>query len=729
MHLNKLIAVSLAALIITGCGQSDPKPTDNQLVEKNMPKTYPRLKSLPQPAPKAMQIPYTYSYHGVEVSDPFHWLKDPSYPNTDDKAVLDYLNKENEYFQAFLEPQKALVDELFEEFKGRVDEKDASVPYIYNGYEYWEEYQADADYPLQYRKNLANNKSEIYLDEQALSKGHEYFVIGDIDISPDNQLVAYSLDTAGDERYDIFVRNIATGELLDVTISDSSGQVEFVGDSKTLAYVRLDEKVWRGESVNIHRIGANKADQVLFTESDKGFFLSAFLTSSEEWLAISTGHKDVNEILVFNAKDLDQPAKKLLSRDAGIKANIDHANGKFYLLTNDKHVNFRLAEVADDQPANAQWNSILEGDDKIYLRSFKAFANQLVVKLRHDGLDAIRVLPYTGEAYDVEFPESVFAASLSTNPNFDQAHVRLSYQSMITPSTIYDFDFSKKQLQLRKQKKIPSGYDKTQYETKRLMAPARDGKLIPVSIVYKKGFKQDGTHPMSLYAYGAYGMGMSPSFSSSRLSLLDRGFSFAIAHTRGGDEMGYNWYLDGKMDNRVNAFNDFVDVAHYLIKEKYTDAGNISIAGGSAGGEMMGAVILQAPELWRSVTLMVPFVDVLNTMLDESLPLTPPEWVEWGNPIESKKYFDLIRSYSPYDNIEKRDYPPMMVTGGLNDPRVTYWEPAKWTAKMRATKTDDNLLVMRINMGAGHFANSGRYGRLRDRAEEMAFQLLAHQAK
>ncbi len=723
------IGCSIASFILAGCGQNESSKMANTINSQQ----FTKLKALSTKAPVAPKIEHVFSHHGISVSDPYHWLKDQGYPVIDDKPVLDYLNSENDYYQAFLEPNTPLVDELFEEFKGRVDETETSVPYVKNGYEYWWEYKTGNDYPTYFRKSLnADGKEsevEVYFDEQVQSKGHDYFVVGDLTISPDNRLLAYSVDTDGDERYNIFVRDIKTGKNLDIVINDSSGSVEFAGDSNTLVYEKLAEGVWRGENINVIKIDGSQPEKTIFTESDTGFFLSMSLTSSKEWLVIDTGNRDVSELVAFSVLDLMAPGKVLLSRERGIKASVDHANGQFYLLTNDKHVNFRLAKVADSASVEVVWTSIIEGSDSVYLRDFQAFNDQLVVQLRRNGLDAIHVIPYQGAPYDIEFPESVYSAGISTNPSFEQDYVRLSYQSMVTPSTTFDFKFLSKSLEIKKQKKIPSGYDKSQYITKRLMAPGRDGAQIPISIVYKKGFNKDGSQPLSLYAYGAYGMGMSPSFSTTRLSLLDRGFSFAIAHTRGGDEMGYNWYLDGKMDNRQNAFNDFIDVAQYLVNENYVAAGNISISGGSAGGKMVGAAVVQAPEMWRSATLMVPFVDVLNTILDESLPLTPPEWLEWGNPITSKKYFELIQSYSPYDNIEAREYPPMMVTGGLNDPRVTYWEPAKWVAKMRATKKDNNLLVMRMNMGAGHFANSGRFGRLRDRAEEMAFQILAHSSK
>ncbi|WP_232842807.1 S9 family peptidase [Psychrosphaera ytuae] len=735
MKWNYSILIAAMSLGIAACGESNKSvnassdvSTDNSIQQETT-MSYKRMQQLDVPAPVAKQVPHTFEHHGISVDDPFNWLRDSSYPNTDDKEVLDYLNAENDYFQQFLAPNKELVDELFEEFKGRVDETASSVPYVDNGYEYWWEYKEGHDYRTRYRKNLETGKVEVYLDEQALSEAHDYFVIGGVSISPDNKRIAYTIDTSGDERYDVFVRDLSNDQEIEVAIGDTNGSVQFVGDSNTLVYGKLAEGVWRTESVNTQTIGVANSDRVLFAEKDTGFFLGSGLTTSEEYLIVSTGNSDAREVVVFDAKDLSKPGVTLFSREDKLQPSVDHGNGKFYVRVNDKHVNFRLASMPEANLSNPQWQSIIEGDKTLYVQGFKVFAEQMVVSLSREGLEAMHVIPNEGEAYDIEFPEKVYSVGLSVNPSFEQQHVRLRYTSMITPSTIYDYDFKTKSLTQRKQQKIPSGYDKSQYETVRLMAPARDGEKVPVSIVYKKGFKKDGSQPLSLYAYGAYGAGMSPSFSTTRLSLLDRGFAFAIAHTRGGDEMGYSWYLDGKMDERENAFNDFVDVAKHLVKEGYTSKGNISIAGGSAGGEMMGAVTIQAPEMWRSVSLMVPFVDVLNTMLDATLPLTPPEWNEWGNPIESKHYFELIKSYSPYDNIEKREYPPMLVTGGLNDPRVTYWEPAKWTAKMRALKTDDNLLIMRMNMGAGHFANSGRYGRLMDRAEEMAFQILAHREK
>jgi oligopeptidase B len=419
----------------------------------------------------------------------------------------------------------------------------------------------------------------------------------------------------------------------------------------------------------------------------------------------------------------------MVSREQGFLNTVDHANGYFYIVTNDTHVNSRLAKVADSDPRYEKWETVIEGSDESYLRDISLFEDFMVASIRENGIERMLVSDYKGKEHDIAFPESVFSVGFNNNPEFTQDFVRLSYTSMITPNTVFDYDIASKSFETKKVQEIPSGYDKSQYVTERIMAPARDGAKVPVTLVYRKDFKKDGSQPLFLYGYGAYGYTVDPSFSTIRLSLLDRGFAYAIAHVRGSDMLGHQWYLDGKLTKRTNTFNDFVDVARHLIDENYVASGNISTAGRSAGGELMGAVTIQAPELWSSVNLGVPFVDVLNTMLDASLPLTPPEWTEWGNPIEDPVAFDYIQSYSPYDNIEAREYPPMLVTGGLNDPRVTYWEPAKWTAKMRDLKTDDNLLVMRINMGAGHFSNSGRYGRLRDYAEEYAFTLLSHGIK
>ncbi|MYA17598.1 MAG: S9 family peptidase, partial [Gammaproteobacteria bacterium] len=404
---------------------------------------------------------------------------------------------------------------------------------------------------------------------------------------------------------------------------------------------------------------------------------------------------------------------------------VDHQGDRFVIRTNDTHKNNRLVTAPGDDPSEARWETLIAGSDERYITGFQPFADFLAVEERIDGLDQIRLVDRAGKSTYVEFPEAAYRVAIGANEEFVSRTLRISYESMVTPDTVFDYEVDTAQLRTRKVQEIPSGYDPAGYVTERAMAPARDGARVPVSIVFRKGTPTDGSAPLYLYGYGAYGSGMPPSFSTTRLSLLDRGFIYAIAHVRGGDELGYHWYEAGKLDKRTNTFNDFVDVARHLVAERFTRPGRIAIAGGSAGGELMGAVVNQAPELWGAVAAHVPFVDVLNTMLDTSLPLTPIEWPEWGNPIEDKAAFDYIRSYSPYDQLKAGHYPPMLVTAGLNDPRVTYWEPAKYVAKLRTLKQDDNLLLLKTNMGAGHGGKSGRYDSLYEVAEEYAFMVAA----
>ncbi len=700
-----------------------------------------RIKQLPIKAPVAKRLEHVSTHHGKTLKDSYFWLKDENYPKTEDEDVLNYLKAENAYYHEFKDPNQNFVDKIFTEFKGRTDETEESVPYIENGYEYQSSYAEGQEYPVHNRRYLKTSESAVFLDENALAGDKDYFVIGDFDISHDNQYLAYSYDETGDERYQIRFQELNTGEYLADVLDDVEGDILFSKDGKSVVYALLEKERWHAKHLKIHTIGEpQSSDKTLYEEKDDGFYIGFGLTSDNEYLLVTSSQGEVMESYVAPA-DFSTDLVQLVSRNAGFQQDIDHAHGNFYIIANDTHKNSRLVKVSDKDPSINNWETLQEGSDDVYFLDMQTFEDFMVIKSRDLGLDKIHVHGYDNDndndnaqsnsfennGYSIDFPETVFTASIGTNPEFKQDHIRISYESMITPDTVYDYSVDKKELITRKVQKIPTGYDKSEYVTERVMAPARDGVEVPVTLVYKKGFKKDAGQPMMLYGYGAYASTITPGFSTLRLSALDRGFSFAIAHVRGGSMLGYQWYLDGKLEKRTNTFNDFVDVAQYLVKEKYVAAGNISASGRSAGGELMGAVTIQAPDMWRSINLGVPFVDVLNTMLDASLPLTPPEWKEWGNPIEDEKAFDLLQSYSPYDNITKREYPPMFVSGGLNDPRVTYWEPAKWTAKMRHLKTDDNLLVMRINMGAGHFSNSGRYGRLKDYAEEYAFMFLAHE--
>ena len=689
--------------------------------------SFTRLPQLEGNLPQAIAKNFQAEYHGITLTDDYHWLRDQGYPEVNDKPVLDYLKTENDYYAQFLAPHKTLVNTLFEEFKGRIDEADTSVPWQKDGYEYRWYYQPGKEYRTWVRRKLDSDVEQVFIDENLLAEGHEYFSLGDWDISPDNSYLAYSVDTDGSERSIIKIKNLVTNEYLKDELADSAGSVLFSQNSQSLIYSLLQQDKWRTLSINVHQLGTEQStDKVLLSEVDESFYLDFYLTSSTDYLVIQTGNSITNEVSVVSMANLNQAPQSLNKREQNFLLQVDHGNEYFYLLANDTHTNFRLAKVQDNQPTYSLWQDVLPGSDTRYIKGMQVFKDYLAVEQSIQGIESISIMPNQLPSYEISLPEKVASVGLGTNPEFNQKHLRIRYESMITPGSVYDFDLTSRALNMRKVRVVPSGYDKSQYQTERIMADARDGTKVPVTLVYKKGFKKNNSQPLYLYAYGAYSFGLDPNFSTTRLSLLDRGFAFAYAHVRGGDEMGHQWYLDGKLEKRTNTFNDFIDVAKHLINDGYVAEGNISIEGGSAGGELMGVVANQAPQLWRSVTLAVPFVDVLNTMLDATLPLTPPEWSEWGNPLTSKETFEYIQSYSPYDNIQAKEYPPMLVTGGLNDPRVTYWEPAKWTAKMRATKTDKNLLVMRINMGAGHFSNTGRYGRLKDTAEEYAFALIAH---
>jgi oligopeptidase B len=710
-----MLGIAAMTTLLTAC---NPAPEN---------KTFSRIQQLDQPQPKVEAKTYQAQYHGITLTDDYHWLRDEGYPEVNDKPVLDYLKTENDYYASFLKPHKTLVDTLFEEFKARVNETDTSVPWQQNGYEYRWYFQPGKEYKTWVRRKLDSDVEQVFLDENLLAEDNEHFLLSDWDISPDNRYLAYAYSNDGSERNLAKIKDLVTGYYLEDELKDVAGSLLFTQDSNGLIYSLLEADKWRTISVNLHKVGVQQShDKVLITETDESFNLYFYLTSSEEYLVITSGNSQQDQVSVFNMADLSCQPTYMSKHQQNFLLQVDHGNGHFYMLANDTHVNFRLAKVADDNPQYSDWQDVITGSDERYIKGMQIFKDFVAVEQSILGSESVSIMPNDNSAYEIVLPEKVASVSVGANPEFSQKHLRIRYESMITPDSVYDYDLLSKTLDLRKAQTIPSGYDKNMYITERLMADARDGTKVPVSIVYKKGFKKDGSQPLYLYAYGAYASGISPDFSTTRLSLLDRGFAYAYAHVRGGDELGFQWYLDGKLDKRTNTFNDFIDVAKHLIKDGYVAKGNISIEGGSAGGGLMGAVVNQAPELWRSVNLAVPFVDVLNTMLDDTLPLTPPEWSEWGNPSTSKQVFEYMQSYSPYDNIQAKEYPPMLVIGGLNDPRVTYWEPAKWTAKMRATKTDNNLLVMRMNMGAGHFANTGRYGRLKDYAEEYAFALIAH---
>ena len=681
--------------------------------------------------PVAEKRDHSYTHHGITISDPYHWLKDQSYPVVDDADVLDYVKAENAWFEQEMAGRQKLVDTLFEELKGRVKEDDSTVPQKDGDFIYWTEFEEGKEYRLWYRKPAAGGDKQLMLDENQLAEGKEYFRLGAFSVSDSGRYLAYSYDDNGAERYTARIKDLQSGELLDDVIPETRTGLVWAAKDSVIVYGKANEN-WRVDNVRLHTIGtAVESDVEIYREEDIGFSVGAGLSAQEDWLIIATGDNETSEVRLVRADNPTGEQILVRPREKGVEYSVDIRDGKLFVHTNDTHVNFRLATASLDAPA--EWQTLIAGSDEFYLTDFDLFKNFYVTEGRLNGLDQIQMRSYddANDITPIVFPEASYSAGLSNNPEYDVTTLRLTYESMVTPDSVYDYHIADAQLELLKQQEIPSGYDASLYTTMRETITARDGTQVPVSVVMRKDraetYQKGG--PLHLYAYGAYGYAVPPGFSSSRLSLLDRGVAYAIAHIRGGDDLGRNWYLQGKLNERTNTFNDFVDVARGLADKGYTELGKISASGGSAGGELMGVVVNTDPEIWSSVAAHVPFVDVLNTMLDESLPLTPGEWPEWGNPIKSKQAFAYILSYSPYDQVMAQDYPPMLVTAGLNDPRVTYWEPAKWVAKLRDTKTDNNELLLKTNMGAGHGGKSGRFSALYETAEEFAFILSHHGIK
>lgn len=674
------------------------------------------------PPPRAAQRPYAYERHGVRIEDPYHWLRDPAYPEVTDEEVLAYLREENAYFEAAMAPHQALIDTLVGEMRGRIKEDDASVPVRDGDWLYWWAFEAGAQYRAWYRRRAEGGAAELVFDEAAEAKDKEYFRLGAMELSPDGRLAATLVDDNGSERFKLRIRDLATGKDLATVTEAGIGQPVWTADSRGIVFTEVNEQ-WRSYRARLHWLGDDPAAaKTLYEETENpAFSVAAGRTHDRKYLVIHSGENSSNELRFAPLDDVEAPLTLVAPRRPDVEYAMDSAHGKFWVLTNDTHVNFRLAEAAPERPG--EWTTVIEGSDGVYLTGITAFRDHLVIAERVEGLDQVRLRAYDGAERRIAFPEAAYTVALGPNPEFAPDAYRLGYASMVTPPTVYDYHPAEDRLEVRKVQEIPSGYDAGQYETERLMIAARDGVRVPVSIVYRKGFPRDGSGRLFLYAYGAYGIAMPPGFNANRISLLDRGYAFAIAHIRGGDEMGHQWHLDGKLARRTNTFDDFVDVARALVAAGYSRPGRIAIQGGSAGGELMGAVVNSDPELWGAVVADVPFVDVLATMLDDTLPLTPGEWNEWGNPITDQAVFEAMRAYSPYDNVTAQAYPPMLITGGLNDPRVTYWEPAKWCAKLRASRTDDRLQLMKMNMGAGHGGQSGRWSHLREIAEEYAFIL------
>ena len=655
------------------------------------------------------------------MSDDYVWLRDPNYPEVGDPEILAHLAAENAWFEQRMAPHQSRIDALFKEMRGRIKEADKSVPQKDGDWLYWIEFEEGAEYKKWWRRPVAGGADELVLDEVALAAGKDYFRLGAIAVSNDGTKLAWSVDDNGSERFTARIKVIATGELMPDEIPGTLSSLVWVGHDKGLVYSLANEQ-WRTDNARLHWLGTTLQDDAeLYHEADEGFRVGASLSANEQWLIIGTSDHETSEVRVVPAADPLADPVLIWPRQTGVEYDVELIEDIVFIHSNATHENFSVVFAPLAEPTVTA--PLATGTDEVYLTGFDLFRDFWVLESRVRGLDQIELRYYADpdRAQPIVFPEASYSAGLGDNPEWAVDKLRLSYESMVSPATVYDYHLADKSLEVLKVQELPSGYDASLYVTERLEIEARDGTKVPVSFVMRKDRVSGG--PLHLYGYGAYGIAIDPGFSTTRLSLVDRGFAYAIAHIRGGDDLGRAWYKAGKLERRTNAFTDFVDVAKGLIERGLTQAGKISISGGSAGGELMGAVINSDPDLWGAVVAHVPFVDVLNTMLDASLPLTPGEWPEWGNPIEDQAAFELIRSYSPYDQVSAQAYPPMLVTAGLNDPRVTYWEPAKWVARLRELKTDSNELLLKTNMGAGHGGKSGRFESLKETAEEFAFIL------
>ncbi len=675
-------------------------------------------------APVAAIKPHPMTLHGDTRQDNYYWLNEPENPE-----VIEYLNAENAYTDAVMAPTKPLQEALFNEMKGRVKENDESVPVKDGNYYYYSRYIEGGEYPLYCRKKGSLDAEEqIMLDGNIMAEGLSYFSIGGYEISDNEQILAYGIDTVSRRNYTLKFKDLTTGEILaDEIPNTEGGAYAWATDNKTIFYMVRDQQTLLASKVYRHEIGTPIASDVLvYTEEDPQFYMGLGRMKSKKYIiSVSEQNGVSTEYRLLEASNPTGQFVPFYPREEGLEYSIEHFEDKFYIRTNvDDAINFKLMEVSEGQSADiTNWKEVIPHREDTYLDGMEVFKNHLVLQERRNALIHIRIINQATQAeHYIQFNETAYDAGVSSNPDFETNILRYSYTSLSTPSSVYDYDMDSQTQTLMKEQTVLGEFDKDDYVSERLYATARDGIKIPISIVYKKGFKRDGSQPLLQYAYGSYGYSIDPYFSAARLSLLNRGFAFAIAHIRGGQEMGRQWYEDGKLLKKLNTFNDFIDVSEYLIAERWTSKDKLFANGGSAGGLLMGAVTNMRPDLYKGILAAVPFVDVVTTMLDESIPLTTGEWEEWGNP-KQKEYYDYMKSYSPVDNVEAKDYPNMLVTTGLHDSQVQYFEPAKWVAKLRALKTNNNLLLMHTDMEAGHGGASGRFKRFHDIALEYAFML------
>ena len=671
--------------------------------------------------PIAKKIAVEFSEHGNTRIDNYYWLN-----QREDPEVIDYLIAENKYTKEVLQPTEALQKKIFDEIVGRIKQTDMSVPYQVNGYEYYSRFEEKKEYPVYCRKSLKTGEGaeEIMLNGNEMAAGHPYFEIGGWEVSSNNQLLAYGVDTVSRRKYTIFFKNLKTGEIFEESIKNTTGEAVWANDNKTIFYT-VKDKTLRSYKIYKHILGTSvEDDQLVYHENDPIYSTYIYKTKSEKYLVIGSESTLSSEYRILDANNPNGNFIVFQARQEKLEYSIDHQRDRFLILTNHKAKNFQLMETPEYKTGIENWKSIIVNRDDVLLEDVDVFNDFFVLTERKNGLQKFRIFDLRkNKEHYLSFEEADYYAYTTANPDYFSRLLRYGYTSLKTPNSVFDYNISDRSKTLLKQQEVIGGYNADDYITERVYATARDGARVPISIIYKKGFEKNGQQALLLYGYGSYGYSIESVFRSSRLSLIDRGFALAFAHIRGGEEMGRYWYEDGKMLKKKNTFFDFIDCAEYLIEENYTSKNKLFALGGSAGGLLMGAVVNYRPELFKGIIAAVPFVDVITTMLDESIPLTTGEYDEWGNPNE-KKYYDYILSYSPYDQVEKKDYPAMLITTGLHDSQVQYWEPAKWVAKLRDYKTDNNILLLHTNMDFGHGGASGRFEAHKETAMEDAFMLM-----
>ena len=672
--------------------------------------------------PKAKQIQKELSKHDDVRIDEFYWLNDRENPE-----VIEYLNKENNYYNTKTAHTKDFQNDLFEEMKSRIKEDDSSVPYKYNGYWYVTRYEKGKDYPIYTRKKESlDAKEELLFDCNEMAKGHSFFNLKSINVSPNNRLVAFALDTIGRRQYSLHIKDLSTNTILEDKVDNCTGSSTWANDNKTLFYTLKNKTTLRSEAIYKHKLGADsKDDQLVFEEKDDTFGVGVYKTKSKKYLVISSYSTLTTEYQILNANTPDDRFKVFQPRTRGLEYSISHYGDSFYVLSNaDGAQNFKLSKTSEKNTEKKYWKDVISHREDVMLEGIDIFKDFLVVSERKNGLNQIKIDRWDGsDSYYLPFESETYTAYTSTNVDFDTALLRYGYQSMTTPSSVIDFNMVTKEKTIKKEQEVLGGkFKKEHYVSERLWATVSDGTKIPISLVRHKDTPKSAETPLLLYAYGSYGATMDPYFSTVRLSLLDRGFIYAIAHIRGGQYLGRQWYEDGKLLKKKNTFTDFIDCSKHLIKEGYTSAKHHYAMGGSAGGLLMGAVVNMAPNLYNGVVAAVPFVDVVTTMLDDSIPLTTGEYDEWGNP-NDKTYYDYMKSYSPYDNVTNQHYPNMLITAGLHDSQVQYWEPAKWITRLRLQSENTSNLYLKTNMEAGHGGASGRFEAIKEIASEYSFLL------